>query len=451
MRRRTTDPRRHGAIIVSLALTLTGLTASPAVAVPDAAAPSAPVALDATVIAEVRPVAYTVTAVAVRYDRPVHVPEGVGDPSSFEVTATLGGQAGPRTVTRVYSNDGPERDRRAERGRYLIVELAETDPNAGGTAWDPVRSLTVVHPLAGAYTVEQTADLVDRRGRVVLPASGGPVTSTDARTPVADEFRRESFTASNGTTLDYRLFEPARSRAGRERYPLVLALHGFGERGTDNTVQIVANQLAHAFAEPRRQATDPSFVLAPQAPAELPPGEPIWNPDAVQEWLLEVVEDAVARYPVDPDRVYLTGLSMGSMGSFALLPEAPDVFAGALLATGLGDPADAPVLARIPLWAVHSVDDGTVPYDAPDSDRAVVDAIAATGRPVVYGEWPADLAVREAEAEARALWRAARSAGGHTLFTTYPAGTTPGGSHFAWVPMYQNGVQLDWLFSQRRR
>jgi predicted peptidase len=446
--------RRTLAVLVPLTLAATAAVAAPASAAP----PPPPRPVDVEVITEVLPTQYAATAIAIEYDRPFTLAPTTAAADAFTVSATLAGQSGsstgPRTVTRVYSNDEPARQSTSQRGDYLIVELAEDDPNARVTYWDAA-GITRLSPLDGAFQVTQTRALT-AGGGVELAPPAAPMVDSHAVTPVADEFSKEQFTSQQGVTLSYRLFQPQRYRDARPaaaqpaKYPLVVALHGFGERGGENTTQIVANQLAYAFAQPDRQRTDPSFVIAPQAPTALPPGFFIWNPDQLHQWLLQLVKDAESRYPIDPDRVYLTGLSMGSMGAYALLPKASDVFAGALLATGMGNPADAPTLAGIPLWANHSVDDDTIPYATPFSDKAIVDAIAATGAPVVYGEWPANLSVADADAQARALWNQARSTGSHTLFTTYPAGTTPTGPHASWIPMYLNDVELDWLFSQRR-
>jgi predicted peptidase len=408
------------------------------------------------VITEVLPTEYAATALAIEYDQPFTLTAAAAD--AFAVSATLTGQSGsttgPRTVTRVYSNDQPARQAKSQRGRYLVIELATSDANSRVSYWDSA-GITRISPLDGAFTVTQTRALA-AGGGVTLAAPAQPLVNSGVVTPVIDEFSSEQFTSRSGATLSYRLFTPQKYRdahpgaAQPAKYPLVIALHGFGERGGENESQIVGNQLAYAFAQPDRQRTDPSFVIAPQAPTDPPPESFIWNPDRLHHRIIDLVDDALSRYPIDPDRVYLTGLSIGSIGSYALLPKSTDVFAGALLATGMGNPADAETLASIPLWAVHSVDDDTVPYASPVSDKAIVDAIADTGAPVAYGEWPANLSVADADAEARALWNDARRTGAHTLFTTFPAGTTPTGSHASWIPMYLNDVQLDWLFSQRR-
>ncbi len=151
----------------------------------------------------------------------------------------------------------------------------------------------------------------------------------------------------------------------------------------------------------------------------------------MQSSLIELIERTIATQPVDPDRVHLTGLSMGSMGTFDILPKHPDLFAAALPVTGYADQSAAQALSEIPIWATHSVDDGTVRYDREDSDVAVFRTIASLGTPVVFDEWAGDLPDAENEARAQAQWDAAKAAGAKHLFTTWTAGTTPVNAHFA--------------------
>jgi predicted peptidase len=398
------------------------------------------------VIAEVTPLGWQVVAVALQYGRRLDLTRAVNAASAFTVTATVDGVPGSRTVVAVYSNDAALVDRRGARGRpgnYLIIELDPADPNAGALRYDPVAGINNPVPLEGAYAVRQTADVRDRRGAVVLRASPFTIMNQGVISPIVDEFASMSFTDSAGTTLNFRLFQPRRLRTGRS-YPLVVFLHGGGERGLNNITQITANQGAVAFADPERQATDPSFVLAPQVPT---PRTNNWTTPAIQAALLELVEAVTRTYAIDSDRRYLTGLSMGAFGSFDLLPEHPDMFAAALLIAGGGNTAQMPLITDLPMWITHSIDDPTVNYVT--GSLANVNALEAAGARVTRGAWPGNLPERAAEAEARALWRAAERNDSHILFTTYLAGTTPVNPHWSWVPTYSNDVMLDWLFSQR--
>jgi predicted peptidase len=420
------------------------------------AAAAEPAFVRADVIAEVQPLDYYVTAVAIEYSDVIDVGAAAIPPSAYTVVATLRGQGTPvvrtRTVTRIYTNDKAEKAATGKPGRFVIIEMVPNEPGSATKYFTFPAFLNVLYPLEGAYSITQNAPITDASGQVVLPVPAGPFVNTSVITPVIDEFSRETYTSPNGRTVNYRFFQPRAYRqdpGAARKYPLVLTLHGAGERGYDNILPIVGNQIAYAFAKPERQAQNPAFVISPQAPPGTAGAEG-WTAPDMQEALIEIIDKAVANYPIDPDRIYLTGLSMGSYGSWALLPKYPYKFAGALLVTGAGDPAQMPVLTHLPIWATHSIDDPTVPYNTPVSDRSLVDAIGAAGVPVVAGEWAGNLPEDQAEAQAAALLAQARAVGSHTLFTTYSAGTTPVNAHWSWVPTYLNDVMLDWLFSNTR-
>lgn len=451
--------------VAAAALLLVGSVPVPATAGPApevARGPAAVVEVD--VVAPVGPLGAAVTAVALELDRTVSAPYTDLDEAAFAVSATLEDVTAPRTVTRAYLSETAEPGTPRARGRFVVVEVSPDDPNAGVLRYDGTLNHRL--PLESAYLVQVLDDVVDRRGRVLLGATGDALAADDVVLPVVDDFAFRATTGSSGVTLRYGLFSPGRDRSpgspghhrggspDATRYPLVVALHGSGERGTDGTTPLLANELGVAFAKPSRQASDPSFVLVPQAPPPsvqpVEPGQSVWEVPGVQEALLELVERTVATSPVDPDRVYLTGLSMGSMGTFDILPKRPDLFAAALPVTGYADLASAPVLRDIPIWATHSVDDTTVLFDRPDSDWNLMAAIEATGTPVTRDAWAANLPDEENEANARAQWDRAEAAGSHTLFTAWTAGTTPVNPHFAWVPTYSNDVMVDWLFSHVR-
>ncbi|MBP2327867.1 putative peptidase [Kibdelosporangium banguiense] len=383
------------------------------------AKPGKPRAIDATVITTVSPVGYKVAGLAIEYDRPVH-----GGQSPFDVKVTLSRPdadplTGTRTVVDAYPNNAPEFSEHPRPGRYVILELDENDPLARAAYNEGY--YTRFYDLKGAYQVQG-------------------VTNTGISNPVVDDY-------SSGTSgpLPYRFFTP-KVRPGR-KYPLVVTLHGHGESGTDNFAQIAGNQISVAFANPAR----PAFVLSPQAPPGTPGTGGWWRSD-IRAAVLDLVKATIAKNPaIDRSRVYLTGLSMGSYGSWAFLPENHDLFAGAILVCGAGDETAAVTnLGKFPIWAVHSIDDSVVRYDVPGSDYRIFKALEAAGRPVTWSEWPGTAPERVQEAYAAdARARAARSRSKH-IFTTFPAGTTPVFSHGSWIPTYPNDVILDWLFDQRR-
>ncbi|UZN04337.1 prolyl oligopeptidase family serine peptidase [Cellulomonas sp. S1-8] len=417
-----------------------------------ATARGVPQVVGVDVVVQVGPLGAAVTAVALEYDRSISARPGTLDETAFVVEVTLDDVTSARTVTDAYVSGSAEPGAPRRSGRFLVVALDPADANASVLAYDGELNHRI--DLDGAYTVDLRDDLVDRSGRVVVPATVDALANDDVVTPVVDDFVQRSTTASSGVRLRYGLFSPDVDRAGAELVPLVVALHGAGERGTDGHVQLLANELGVAFAAPSRQQSDPSFVLVPQAPppSVQPVGDwvGVWDVPEVQSALLELVDRTIAQHPVDPDRVYVTGLSMGSMGTFQVLAERPDLFAAALPVTGYADPRFASVFAAVPTWATHSVDDEAVPFDHPYSDWNLLTAIEATGAAVTRDEWAANLPDAENEARAQAQWDRARAEGSHTLFTAWTAGTTPVNAHFAWVPTYSNDIMVDWLYSHER-
>lgn len=397
----------------------------------------------ADVITEVTPLGWRVVAVAVEYRDRIDLGRDDIPASAFTVAATVNNVTANRTVVDVYANDAPELDRRGPRGtrgRYLIIELDPDDPNAGALVFSGGINSPI--PLVGAYAVTQNADVVDDRGRVRLRRLPFAITNQGVINPIVDDFLSLSYTDSAGTRLNFRLFQPqGRPERRRDGFPLVVFLHGGGERGPNNITQITANQGAVAFAKPERQATDPSYVLAPQVPVGSS-----WTTPAIQAALLELVDQVAASFPIDEDRLLLTGLSLGGIGSFDILPKHPDLFAGALLIAATGDPSRMPLMSDVPVWATHSIDDPVVNYTT--GTLALMNALDAAGATVTRGQWAGNLPEPAAEAEALRLWRQAEANDSHVLFTTYTAGTTPVSAHWSWVPTYLNDVMIDWLYSQ---
>jgi CelD/BcsL family acetyltransferase involved in cellulose biosynthesis/predicted esterase len=161
--------------------------------------------------------------------------------------------------------------------------------------------------------------------------------------------------------------EPAR------RWPLILFLHGSGERGTD--LEPVKRQGLPELLE--RRDDFPFIVVSPQCPAG-------------QEWsseLLTALLDGVEQsYAVDPDRIYVTGLSMGGAGAWDLAMATPERFAAIAPVAGWGRVADAGRLARLPVWAFHGANDRITP---PWRMEEMVEALRRCGgnvRSTVYAQ-----------------------------------------------------------------
>jgi predicted peptidase len=235
------------------------------------------------------------------------------------------------------------------------------------------------------------------------------------RTPIPT-YKNKTFTA-NGDTLPYRLLEPVRIKTGRI-YPLVIFLHGAGERGNDNEKQLTHG--TYIFQKPTHVKEYPCYVLAPQCPEEMQwvyadwhtqdhrmPEEPSRPLQMVRDLTLRLQET----YPIDPNRIYVTGLSMGGFGTWDMIARWPELFAAAVPVCGGGDPAVASHITHIPVWIFHSADDPVVPVEL---SRKMAEAMEKAGGTVRYTEY--------------------QDAG-----------------HASWKRAYEENNLLPWLFSQEKK
>lgn len=152
-------------------------------------------------------------------------------------------------------------------------------------------------------------------------------------------------------TLPHLVYLPAdfeKDPAGR--WPLLIFLHGSGERGKD-----LKGAWRHGpFREIREGREFPFVAIAPQCPEN-----ELW--EAFQETLERQLDEWIAAYRIDPDRVYLTGLSMGAFGAWSWGTLHPDRFAAVMPLCGSGDPNRAYRLREVPVWAFHGELDDCVP------------------------------------------------------------------------------------------
>ena len=135
---------------------------------------------------------------------------------------------------------------------------------------------------------------------------------------------------AKGESLPYRFLKPEKIEPGKT-YPLVLFLHGAGERGDNNAAQLVHG--ASAFAKPENRQKYPCFVVAPQCPTNRRWVEVDWGlpshtmPKTASVPLtlaFELVDKLIAELPVDKSRLYITGLSMGGFGTWDAIQRRPD-------------------------------------------------------------------------------------------------------------------------------
>lgn len=160
-------------------------------------------------------------------------------------------------------------------------------------------------------------------------------------------------------------------------WPLILFLHGSGERGNELD-RVKVNGLARELAAGREV---PAIVLSPQCPAGAR-----WDGELMVAALDALLDDALSRYRVDPRRVYLTGLSMGGFGTWALAAAHPERFAAIAPVCGGGNPDLAIRLRRTPIWAFHGAKDDVVPVSATQTMADAMARVHGDMRTTIYPE-----------------------------------------------------------------
>lgn len=224
---------------------------------------------------------------------------------------------------------------------------------------------------------EMTFDLIDRGGQH------------------AQAFEK---TVTKTLSCNYLLFLPEDYGKHEKNWPLMLFLHGAGERGND--LQLVKKHGPPKIVE--KQKDFPFIVVSPQCPEGR-----WWNDDL--DVLINLLDEIEARYDVDRDRVYLTGLSMGGYGTWALGSRYPDRFAAIVPICGGGTLPMAFGLANVPVWAFHGGKDQTVPAE-----------------------------------ESQQMVELINKRGGNAKLTIYPDA-----GHDSWTETYDNPELYDWLLEHR--
>jgi len=183
----------------------------------------------------------------------------------------------------------------------------------------------------------------------------------------------------------------------KESWPLLLFLHGAGERGND--LNLVKKHGPPKLIEAGKEF--PFIVVSPQCPKNRR-----WEPFELAALLDEITE----KHKVDQDRIYVTGLSMGGFGTWSLAAYQPQRVAALVPICGGGEPIIARLLTPVPAWVFHGAKDTVVPLER--SEKMV---------------------------------EAMRQAGGTVKFTVYPEA-----GHDSWTETYANPELYEWLLQQKR-
>ncbi|MDD2952424.1 MAG: prolyl oligopeptidase family serine peptidase [Parabacteroides sp.] len=211
-------------------------------------------------------------------------------------------------------------------------------------------------------------------------------------------FLKKQFTARDGYQLNYRVLYPRNYDPAR-KYPVLLFLHGAGERGADNEAQLVHG--GDRFASFENQEGYPAIILAPQCPAgktwseykglnagkegkrSYPENAPVTPPMAAVK---ELLDRYIAEGKVDTRRLYVTGLSMGGMGTFDIVMRYPDLFAAAApICGGANLRRLASFKGKTAFSIYHGGSDSVVDVQF---SRDAYDTLKKAGADVRYKEYP---------------------------------------------------------------
>jgi predicted peptidase len=164
-----------------------------------------------------------------------------------------------------------------------------------------------------------------------------------------NEVKEFNYQLKKEIKLKYLIYLP-NNYSEKDKYPLVLFLHGSGERGSD--INKVKKHGLPKLIEEGKQF--PFIIISPQCPENK-----IWN--NLTEELYLLIKDVTNKYSVDDKKIYCTGLSMGGFGTWALAIAYPDLFAAIAPVCGGAISFQAPILKHLPIWAFHGYKDQAVP------------------------------------------------------------------------------------------
>jgi predicted peptidase len=197
-----------------------------------------------------------------------------------------------------------------------------------------------------------------------------------------DQFDKLTYQSAQNT-LHYRLLKPKGVKEN-QKYPLVIFLHGIGERGNDNISNL--KYITPLFLNEKNRNNFPCYVAVPQCPATENWTYPNWyqEPKEPMRSVIALIDSLSALPFIDSRRIYIMGLSMGGYGTWYLVTRFPDKFAAAIPICGGGDWSQAEKIAHVPIWAFHGGRDETID---PDQTRTMIKAIKKAGGKPLYTEY----------------------------------------------------------------
>ena len=242
--------------------------------------------------------------------------------------------------------------------------------------------------------------------------------------PLFDIYQKKELATGDGKTLSYRILLPE-NYDKTKKYPVVLFLHGSGERGSDNEKQLTHG--AKLFIADSNRKSFPAIVIFPQCPSDSSwssvkfdrsktPLSFSFDYTMAQTWAMKAVINLLKQVSseegADQSRIYITGLSMGGFGTFEAVYQYPNIFAAAMPICGGGDTEHYDKrVKKIPFWIFHGAADAVVNVE---NSRAMVKKLQSLHLSVKYNEYP-------------------------------------GVNHNSWDNAFAEPDYLSWMFSQKRK
>jgi predicted peptidase len=233
------------------------------------------------------------------------------------------------------------------------------------------KSEDIVPALPPPATPDSTATI---SGAELPVEAEQPVDSVSTSKPTPGQ---ENYQAQKFGNMPYRILTP-RNYDPAKKYPVLIFLHGIGERGTDNEQQLGWH--SDLFKQDSIREKYQAFIVLPQCPTTY-----YWFDKQITENLKGLVGAIAEEYTIDSDRIYITGFSMGAYGTFAMVSQNPDMFAAAIAISGDGDAHRASVMAKTKWRIFAGKKDEVVPSDKSEKMAA---ALKKSGASVSFTLYP---------------------------------------------------------------
>ena len=229
------------------------------------------------------------------------------------------------------------------------------------------------------------------------------ITLAMANDPKTTKIQTHYFSAKTDKELDlqYALYLPDDYPGTDETYPLVIFLHGAGERG-GNLDLVRMHGIPKLIADGK---SFPFITIAPQCPVE-----GYWDRPEYVRSLVSLIKEIMKTYAVDKARVYGTGLSMGGFGTLAIAIKDPGLFAAIIIVCGGADLQKNERINQLPIWLFHGDADSVIPVE---NSLAIYDALKPVNE--------------------------------HVFLTIYK-----GVGHDSWTGTYENEAIYEWLLTYRK-